>query len=123
MEHVQQDSSSTNIYSINVDKIKPIAEIYPYIETHRIVFNEKYTELYEKYDALGMEIPKSEDVEKYIKIPYSLHGRAGFSFTQDMENDHWTLVEFQEIEHLLDISYKDLTNAVLKTYGITFNEA
>lgn len=96
-----------------------ISEINPFVHTCRLIFNEKYTELYEKYvEGLNMDIPESEMVEKYIKLPYSLNCRSMFSYTQDVENKGWVLVEFQEIEHLLEISYVDLTQAIFKAYGI-----
>ena len=92
--------------------------IYPFIDTFRLVFNPKYTELYEYYDDLGMEIPETENVEKYIKLPYSLHGKSTFSFSKDIENENYTLVDFLETDILLEISYELLRDRVLKIYGV-----
>ena len=89
----------------------------PFIDTYRLIFNPEWSVLYEKYESMNMEIPKSEEVEKYIKLPYSLNGYSNFSFTRDFELPNCTLIEFQEIEHLIDMKYEDLMDKILALYG------
>jgi hypothetical protein len=115
---MQIETSGCSLTNTSKIEEKRIADIYPYVNINRLIFNEKYVELVEKYDSLGMDIPASEMVEKYTKLSFGLNCRSGFSYTRDVENPNWCIVEFQEIDHLLDISYEDLSTAILKAYGI-----
>lgn len=103
---------------------KETAEIlYPFIECNRMIFNEEWIKINDKYETLGMNVPASEQVEKYTKLPFSLNGLMLFSFFKDEENPKCTVLDFQEVEYLIDVSYEVLRDKILAIYGITFNEA
>lgn len=110
---MQSDNSSSNILTV---KTNPMT--YPFVDCHRLVYNQQYALVSAKYEDLGMEIPEDEEVEKYTKLPFSLNALTSFSFFADEENPNWTMLQFAEIDHLLDINYNELKTKICAVYGI-----
>lgn len=116
-----EKSDCLSIVTSKGEEKNPVNNIkYPFIECNRLIFNEEWLKINDKYEALGMDIPVAEQVEKYTKLPFSLNGLMLFTFFKDEENPRWTVLDFQEVEYLIDLDYETLRDKVLKIYGVEF---
>lgn len=81
-----------------------------HIECNRLIYNQSYGEKERYYDSLGIEMPSYEG-EKYVKKFMSFDPTILDTFYQDEENDDWTVIEFNDAVHLIDIHYSIIKEA------------
>ncbi len=115
MEQETPNYISTNVSSLNVVSNKVN---FPFIECNRLIFNEAWLKVNDYYEGMNIPVPASEQVEKYLKLPFSLNGLMLFSFFKDEEMPECTTLDFQEVEYLIDIPYEILRDKILAIYGI-----
>jgi predicted HD phosphohydrolase len=90
----------------------------PFIHTHKLVYNEEYSKISNKWEQLGLDIPNDELVPKYNKVPYSLNCYMMFNFFKDTEFPEMTFIEFEQYEHLLEVSYEEVKNKIIDLYTL-----
>lgn len=82
-----------------------------HIECNRLIYNSEYGEQERYYDNLGIPVPSDENTDKYIKKFMSFDPVILDTYYQDEENDEWTIIEFNDMVHLVDIHYSIIQKA------------
>ena len=108
METMQQESTSSA-------SVKGM--INPYLNTYRLVYNPEWRKLSDKYEDMGMEVPEDCGISKYIKYPFSLNCAMLFTYFQDIEFPNCCVLEFEECDHLVELTYKQITDKILEIYN------
>jgi hypothetical protein len=85
--------------------------IMKHLECNRLIYNQEYGEKERYYENLGIDMSSDENIEKYIKKFISFDPSILDTYYQDEENDDWTIIEFNDMVHLIDIHYTTIQKA------------
>lgn len=98
--------------------------ILTHIECNRLIYNQEHGEKERYYESMGIAIPSSEEsTDKYLKKFMSFDPTILDTYYQDEENDDWTIIEFNDMVHLIDIHYSVIQKARKEFFNTNTGDA
>ncbi len=79
-----------------------------HVKCNRLVYTKEFESIEEKYEAMGMPIPKSAKVKKYNSIPLRFELYDISTYTPIDDEPHLTLVRIDGDDYIIDVTYLEL---------------